>query len=115
MKFITLIHPIEQLDPTEDFHEICYYLNSSALNNSTPTEDFHEICYLNIFRKTVDQIQVSLKPDKKNEQFPRRPMYMQCYVALEDIAVLSVSQDTQWQSEFCPIRNSSLSARRKMA
>ena len=31
--------------------------------------DFHEILYLNIFRKYVEEIQVSLKSDKNNWHF----------------------------------------------
>ena len=34
--------------------------------------DFHEIWYLNIFRKSVDKIQVSLKSDKNNGYITRR-------------------------------------------
>ena len=32
-------------------------------------KDFHEILYLNIFRKTDEKIQVSLKSDKNNRYF----------------------------------------------
>jgi len=32
-------------------------------------KDFHEISYLSIFRKCVEEIQVSLKSDKKNSSF----------------------------------------------
>jgi hypothetical protein len=31
--------------------------------------DFHEILYLNIFRKSAEKIQVSLKSDKNNGYF----------------------------------------------
>jgi len=31
--------------------------------------DIHEIWYLNIFRKSIDKVQVSLKPDKNNGYF----------------------------------------------
>jgi len=36
---------------------------------SSHSTDFHEIWYLNIFRTTVEKIQVSLKPDKNNRYF----------------------------------------------
>jgi hypothetical protein len=36
--------------------------------------DFHEDFYLNIFRKSVEKIQVSLKYDKNNGHFARRPI-----------------------------------------
>ena len=38
--------------------------------------DFHEILYLRIVRKSVEKIRVSLKSDKKNSYFTRRPMYI---------------------------------------
>ena len=31
--------------------------------------DFHEICYLSMFKKSVEKIKVSLKPDKNNGYF----------------------------------------------
>jgi hypothetical protein len=34
-----------------------------------PWTDFHEIWYLNIFRKSVEKIQVLLKSDKNNGRF----------------------------------------------
>jgi hypothetical protein len=36
--------------------------------------DFSEICYLSIFRKSVEEIQVSLKSDKHNGYFTWRRM-----------------------------------------
>ena len=38
--------------------------------------DFREIWYLNIFRKYVEKVQVSLKFDKNNLYFIWRPMYI---------------------------------------
>ena len=38
--------------------------------------DFHEIWYFNIFRKSVEKVQVSLKSDMNNEYFKGRPMYI---------------------------------------
>jgi hypothetical protein len=38
--------------------------------------DFHEIWYLNIFRKSVEKIQVRLKYDKNNWQFTVRLTYI---------------------------------------
>jgi hypothetical protein len=38
--------------------------------------DFHEIWCLNIFRKFVEKRDVSLKSDKINGYFTRRPMYI---------------------------------------
>jgi hypothetical protein len=36
--------------------------------------DFHEIWYLSVFRKYVENIQISLKKDKNNRYFIWRPM-----------------------------------------
>jgi hypothetical protein len=38
--------------------------------------DFHEIWYLNIFRKSVEKIQVSLKSDKNDGYVTWRPMHI---------------------------------------
>jgi hypothetical protein len=38
--------------------------------------DFHEILHFIIFRKSVEKMQVSLKSDKNNGYFTRRPMYI---------------------------------------
>ena len=43
--------------------------------------DFHEILYLSIFRKTIAQIQVSLKSDM-NEYFTWGPIYIYDYISL---------------------------------
>ena len=37
--------------------------------------DFHTISYLNVFRKSVEKIHVSLQFDKNNWYFTYRPMY----------------------------------------
>ena len=44
--------------------------------------DFYEIWYLNIFRKSAEKIQVSLKSDKSNGYFTWRPIYMFDYIPL---------------------------------
>ena len=44
--------------------------------------DFHEISYLIIFRKSVEEIQVSLKSDKNNVRFAWRPMYILDHISL---------------------------------
>jgi hypothetical protein len=38
--------------------------------------DFHEIWYLNIFRKFVEEVQISLKSDENNVYFTWRPLYI---------------------------------------
>ena len=43
--------------------------------------EFHEIWYLSIFRKSVEKIQVSLKPDKNNRYFTWRPVVKLWYLA----------------------------------
>jgi hypothetical protein len=44
--------------------------------------DFHEILFLRISRKSVEKIQVSLKPDKNNGYFTWRPMYIYDNISL---------------------------------
>jgi hypothetical protein len=44
--------------------------------------DFHEIWYLRIFRKSIEEIQVSLKYDKNNEYFTWRCTYMYDNISL---------------------------------
>jgi hypothetical protein len=44
--------------------------------------DFHEICYYNVFRKYVEQIQISLKFDKNNGYFKCRPLYIYDHILL---------------------------------
>jgi hypothetical protein len=39
-------------------------------------KDLHEFWYLNIFRKSVEKVQVPLKPGKNNDYFIQRPMYI---------------------------------------
>jgi hypothetical protein len=38
--------------------------------------DLHKIWYLGIFKKSVEEVQVSLEPDKNNRSFIRRPLYI---------------------------------------
>jgi len=38
--------------------------------------DFHEIWYLSSFKKSVQKIQVLLKPDKNNRYFTWKPVYI---------------------------------------
>jgi hypothetical protein len=44
--------------------------------------DFHEILYLNTFRKPFEKNQVLSKPDKNNEYFTWRPIYVFHYILL---------------------------------
>jgi hypothetical protein len=44
--------------------------------------DFHEIWYLNIFRKSVKKIQVSLKSDENNGYFTWGPIYICDHISL---------------------------------
>ena len=50
--------------------------------------DFHEIWYFIIFRTTVEKIQVSLKSDKNNGYFTRRPL---------DFLIISGSVLLEWE------------------
>ena len=52
--------------------------------------DFHEISYLSIFQKSVEKIQVSLKSNKNDGYFTRRPMYIFNNIKLP-VAAYSVS------------------------
>jgi len=38
--------------------------------------DFYQIWYLNIFRRYIEKIQISLKFENNNGYFTRRPMYI---------------------------------------
>jgi hypothetical protein len=44
--------------------------------------DFHEIIYLNIFRNSVERIQVSLKSDKNSGYFTWSPMHICDHISL---------------------------------
>ena len=44
--------------------------------------DFYEMRYLNIFRKSVETIQVSLKSDRNNGYFTRSPIYIYDHISL---------------------------------
>jgi hypothetical protein len=44
--------------------------------------DFYEILYLNIFRKSVENIQFSLKSDKNNGRLALRHMYIDDNISL---------------------------------
>ena len=44
--------------------------------------DFHEIWYLSIFRKSIEEIQVSLKSDNNNGCFTWRPIYIFYHISL---------------------------------
>ena len=44
--------------------------------------DFHEIVNLSIFRKSVEQTKVSLKSNKNNRYFTRRPVYIYDHISL---------------------------------
>jgi len=45
-------------------------------------KEFYYIWYLSIFRKSVEKIRVSLKPDKKNGYFTWEPIYIFDYISL---------------------------------
>ena len=51
--------------PSVRMEQLCFY-----------RKDFHEIWDYGIFLKSVEKIQASLKPDKNNEHFTLRPMYI---------------------------------------
>jgi hypothetical protein len=44
--------------------------------------NFYKILYLSIFWKSVEKIQVSLKSDKNNGYFTRRPVYIYDNISL---------------------------------
>jgi len=44
--------------------------------------DFHEIWRLNIFRKSVRKIQASVKYNKNNRYFTRRPTYIYVHISV---------------------------------
>jgi len=45
--------------------------------------DYNEICYWNIFRKSVEKIQIPLKSDKNYENFTWRPVLMYEHISLK--------------------------------
>jgi len=45
-------------------------------------KNLHEIWYLSVFRKSVEKIPVSSKPDKNNGFFTFRPMYIYDHISL---------------------------------
>jgi hypothetical protein len=45
-------------------------------------EDFHEIWYMNIFRKSVGKIKITLKPDKNNGCFTWKPIHVFDHISL---------------------------------
>jgi hypothetical protein len=53
------------------------FLGVSACNNWT---DFHEILYSNIFQNPVEEIEVSLRSEKKNKYFARNLIYIYIYL-----------------------------------
>jgi len=57
--------------------------------------DFHDILYMNIFRKSVEKIKVSRKPDKNTGYFTFRPMY------IYDNILLSSSQNDNLSEGIC--------------
>jgi hypothetical protein len=56
-----------------DFHELLHWTEFREILHWT---DFHEILYFNIFRKSVEKIQVLFKTDKNNGYFTRRLIYI---------------------------------------
>jgi hypothetical protein len=66
--------------------------------------DFHEILYLNIFRKSLQKIQVSLKSGKNNGYFTWRPVHVFYHVSLsfsQNTKSLSFSQNTKCLNKSC--------------
>jgi hypothetical protein len=59
---------------------VCLKVRTEQLGSRC--KDFHEIFYLNIFRKPVENIQVSLKSDKNNGHFTRRRIDIYGYISL---------------------------------
>ena len=56
------------------FRHVCLSVHQ---HGTTPTgTDFNEISYMRIFRKSVLEIQVSLKSDESNGYCTQRPMYV---------------------------------------
>jgi hypothetical protein len=70
----------------------------SAWNSSYCTE-FREIWYLNIFRKSVDKIQVSLKSDEINGYCTWKPPYIMIYVSQFVLEWGTFKQKLQRKSE----------------
>jgi hypothetical protein len=60
----------------KQLRQICLSLSVRMKQFCSHWTNFHEIWYLNIFRKSVEKIQRSLKSDKNNGYFTRRSMYI---------------------------------------
>ena len=54
--------------------------------------DFHEIWYMNVFRKSVQKIQVSFKSDKNNGYFTWRPVRIYDRIWLKLILRMRISE-----------------------
>jgi len=50
--------------------------SSCAFSWINKRRGFYEIQYLSVFRKSVEKIQISLKSDKNNGHFTRRPIHI---------------------------------------
>ena len=58
-------------------------VHSFAWNNSAPSgRNFMKVCYMSILRKSVENIQVSLKFNKNTEHLTLLPIYINFLVAL---------------------------------
>jgi len=57
--------------------------------------DFHEIWHFSIFRKSVEKIQVSLKPNENNVYFTPRPIHIFDHISL------SSSYDEKCFNKYC--------------
>jgi hypothetical protein len=62
-----------------------------------PLADLHDIWYLNIFRKSVQKIQVLLKSDKTNGHFTLRPTYV--YVRWILLKMKNISHESCRESQ----------------
>jgi len=61
----------------------CLSVRLDAWNNSrSHCADFHVTWYLNIFRKSVEKMEVSLKSDKNNRYFTWRAIYIFDHISL---------------------------------
>jgi hypothetical protein len=57
------------------------YLSVSMEQLGSHWNDFRKIWYLNVFRKSVEKIQLSLTPDKNNWYFTWRPIFIFYYMS----------------------------------
>jgi hypothetical protein len=61
--------------------------------------DFHEIWHLNIFRKSVEKIQVSVESDMDNGHFTWRPMYIFDHISLNSCYIETIFRQKFWRNK----------------